>query len=167
MRPAAGSVRLVRSFAVGLVCTLTAAIAHVVAGGMISAAAVGILFAGTTAIVWFVSIRRLTCGQMVGLLVLSQLFMHLGFSTGTMQMTVSMLATHVVATTVSALALSLGEKFVWLLAERLGVRLYPQDTYFIPIPRSTALIPVATKRSRQDVRLAYSRSLRGPPTVSS
>lgn len=149
-----------------LVCTLTASIAHIVAGGTVPAGAVTILFAGASAVAWLVSSRRLTCGQIVGLLVLSQLYLHLGFSMGTMQMTLPMLATHAVATTVSALALALGERFVWLLAERLGLRLYPQSVCFVLTPRSDALIPVATKRSRQDVRLAYSRSLRGPPTVS-
>lgn len=163
MRPGVGSVRLVRSLAIALLCTATAAFAHLSAGGIVPGSAVVILFLGATSVAWLVSSRRVTTGQMVGLLVLCQICVHLGCSMGSMNMSASMVATHISATAVSALMLSRGEAFVWQVAERLGLRLRPHVLRFVPVPSRVELVPVTVARSRHDVRLAYSRVLRGPP----
>lgn len=163
MRPAAGSVRLVRSLAIALMCTATAAFAHLSAGGIVPGPAVATVFVGAAAVAWLLSWRRVTAGQMVGLLVLCQLSVHLGCSMGSMDMSTSMVVTHLAATTVSALALARGEAFVWQIAERLGLRLRPTLLRFVPVPSRVELAPFAVTRSRHDVRLAYSRALRGPP----
>lgn len=163
MRPAVGPLRLVRSLAIALLCTATAAFAHLSAGGIVPGSAVAILFLGATAVAWGVSARRVTTGQLVGLLVLCQIIVHLTCSMGSMDMSGSMLATHVAATALSALALARGEAFVWRVAERLGLRLRPHLVLFELVPARAELVPVTTTRSRHDVRLTYSRALRGPP----
>lgn len=163
MRPGVGSVRLVRSLAIALLCTATAAFAHLLAGGLVPGSAVAILFLSATAVAWVVSARRVTTGQIIGLLVLCQIVVHLTCSMGSMDMSGSMLATHVAATALSALALARGEAFVWRVAERLGLRLRPHLLGFVPVPLRVELVPVTVARSRRDVRLAHSRVLRGPP----
>ncbi len=100
---------------------------------------------------------------MVGLLVLCQICVHLGCSMGSMNMSALMVATHIFATAASALVLSRGEAFVWRVAERLGLRLRPHILGFVPVPLRVELVSVTVTRSRHDVRLAYSRVLRGPP----
>jgi hypothetical protein len=102
----------------------------------------------------------------VGLLVLCQVVVHLGGSTGEMQMSAAMVAGHVAATAVSALALACGEAFVWQLAERLGLRVAAHQFTVAPIPAWRPPAPVVTPRSLQDVRLAHSRAERGPPSGS-
>ena len=163
MRPGAGSVRLIRSLTIALVCTANAACAHLFAGGIVPASAVVVLFGGATSVAWLLSSRRVTTGQMVGLLVLCQVWVHLGCSMGSMNMSPSMLATHAAATALSAVMLARGEAFVWRIAERLGLRLRPYVLRVAPVPSVVITRPVATVRSLQDVRLAHSRSLRGPP----
>ena len=166
LRPAAGSVRLVRSTAAALACVATAAIGHASAGGTIAASAVLVTFAGAAAIAWLLSARRVTPGQLVGLLILCQVIVHLGCSTGEMRMSGAMVAGHVAATVVSALALARGEAFVWQLAERLGLRVMPQHLHVASVPSWRPLSPVVATRSLHDVRLAHSRAERGPPSGS-
>lgn len=163
VRPGGGVIRLVRSAAVALVCTATAASAHVSAGGEIPSSAVTILFFVAVAVAWMLSGRRVTPGQFVGLLVLCQIGVHVACSMGSMNMSVSMLATHATATAISALLLARGEAFVWRIAERLALRLRPHIRSFVPVPTRVALVPVTDARSLLDVRLTYSRALRGPP----
>lgn len=163
MRPGSGVIRLARSAAVALVCTATAAFAHLSAGGVIPAYAVTILVFAAVAVAWLVSVRRVTPGQLVGLLMLCQICVHLGCAMDSMEMPAPMLATHAFATAISALALAKGEAFVWRVAERLALRLRPHVIQFAPIATRVMVVPVTLARSRRDVRLAYSRALRGPP----
>ncbi len=149
--------------AVALVCTATASIAHVLAGGQMPVLAVTIVFGAASLVAWAVSSRRLTPEQVVGLLVLCQAFVHVGCSTGSMEMSGSMLATHAAATALSAMALARGESFVWRMAERLGIRLRPVAVVGVPILARRVHVTLVTVRSLRDIRLAYSRALRGPP----
>jgi hypothetical protein len=166
LRPAAGPVRLVRSTAAALACVATAATGHFAAGGTIGSTAVLTTFAGAAAIAWLLSARRVTPGQVVGLLILCQVCVHLGCSTGEMTMSASMIAGHVAATAVSALMLARGEAFVWHLAERLGLRVVSHGVEVAPIPSWRPPPPVIATRSLRDVRLAHSRVERGPPSGS-
>ena len=163
MRPGHGAVRLVRSATVALICTTTAAGAHVLGGGVVPTSAVTILFIAAAFITWLVSSRRGAAGQMVGLLVLCQVYAHLGFSMGSMHMSVSMLAMHAVATAISALGLARGESFVWRVANRLGLRTRRPSVELSAMPSQAVLMAVMAPRSLIDIRLTYSRSLRGPP----
>jgi hypothetical protein len=163
LRPAAGSVRLVRSTAAALACVATAAVGHASAGGTIGASAVVATAAGAATIAWLLAARRLTPGQLVGLLILCQVCVHLGCSAGDMQMSATMLAAHALATAASALLLARGEAFVWQLAERLGLRVDPHRFEVAAIPSWRPLPAVVAPRSLQDVRLAHSRVERGPP----
>lgn len=165
LQPGAGPVRLVRSTAAALACVVTAATGHLAAGGMFGATAALTTFGGAATIAWLLSGRRLTTGQLVGLLVLCQVAVHLGAS-GDMRMSAWMIAAHVAATAVSALALDRGEAFVWQLAERLGLRLFPHHLDVATIPSWRPLPPVIATRSLIDVRLAHSRAERGPPSGS-
>lgn len=166
LRPAAPPVRLVRSTAAALACVATAAIGHAGAGGTIGPASVLTTFAGAASIAWLLSVRRVTPGQLVGLLILCQVVVHLGCSTGEMSMSASMLVAHAAATAVSALMLARGEAFVWQLAERLGLRGHPHRCKVAAVPSWRPLPPVIATRSLHDVRLAHSRAERGPPSGS-
>lgn len=164
LRPAARPIRLVRSTAAALACVATAATGHAGAGGTIGSTAMLTVFVGAAAIAWLLSARRVTPGQLVGLLMLCQVCVHLGGSTDEMSMSVAMIAGHVAATAVSALALARGEAFVWQLAERLGLRISAPDLAVAPITSWRPLPPVLATRSLHDVRLAHSRAERGPPS---
>ena len=166
LRPAAGPVRLVRSTAAALACVAAAAVGHLTAGGTIGATAVLTTFAGATGIAWLLSARRVTPGQLLGLLVLCQVWVHLGCSAGDMRMSASMVAAHVLATAVSAVVLARGEAFVWQLAERLGLRVTPIGLRVAAIPSWRPAAAVVPPRSLHDVRLAHSRAERGPPSGS-
>lgn len=166
LRPAAGPVRLVRSTAAALACVATAATGHAGAGGELGASAVIATFAGSAAIAWLLSARRVTPGQLLGLLLLCQVGVHLACSTGEMTMSASMIAGHVAATAVSALMLARGEAFVWQLAERLGLRAIAHALQVAPAPSRRPLPAVVATRSLHDVRLVHSRGERGPPTGS-
>ena len=164
LRPATRPIRLVRSTAAALACVATAATGHATAGGTISATATIATFAGAAAIAWLLSARRVTPGQLVGLLILCQAIVHLGCSTSEKTMSASMVAAQVAATAISALGLARGEAFVWQLAERLGLRAIAHDLRVAPIPSWRPLPAVVATRSLHDVRLAHSRVERGPPS---
>lgn len=155
--------RAARSTAAALVCVATAAGSHHSAGGALPAAAVLVAFAGTAAVAWMLSSRRLAPSQLLGLLILCQVGVHLTASPDEMVMGASMLAAHAAATAVSLAVLVRGESFVWHVAERLGLRLLPVLRGAFTIPSARPLLAVVVPRSLRDVRLAYSRSLRGPP----
>jgi hypothetical protein len=165
LRPTRGPVRLVRSSAGALACVATAATGHVTAGGTMTSTAVVATFAGSAAIAWLLSARRVTPGQLVGLLLLCQVAVHLGGSADEMAMTWTMLAAHTLATAVSALLLARGEALVWRLAERVG-RVRTATLRPAPVPRLHAPTPADHARSLRDVRLTHSRVERGPPSGS-
>lgn len=122
------------------------------------------MLAGSALVAGLLSARRVTTGQMVGLLLLCQVCVHLGCSTGEMTMSVSMLAGHVAATALSAACLARGESFVWRLAERLALRAAPLRAVSVVVPTLRPLPPVVATRAPHDVRLAHTRVERGPPS---
>lgn len=166
LSPAGRAMRLVRSVAAALACVTAAAVGHQSAGGQLSGPAVLTVFAGGAGITWLLSSRRVTTGQIFGLLVLCQVSVHLAASDSAMTMDAQMVAGHVLATVVSALILSRGERFVWHIAARLALRAAPILHESIVVPSRRPLVPIMAPRSRHDVLLAHSRSLRGPPTGS-
>ncbi|MET0931089.1 MAG: hypothetical protein ABWX74_16330 [Aeromicrobium sp.] len=163
LRPLDRSVRVLRSLAAALVCVTAAAVGHRSAGGALPAEAVLAVFAGSATVAWLLSARRVTATQLLGLLALCQICVHLGASPDDMVMGTGMLVAHVAATAASLAALSGGEALVWHLAERLGLRLAPRLHAAVVIPSLRPLLAVVAPRSLRDVRLAHSRSLRGPP----
>lgn len=158
--------RLVRSIAAGLACTGTAGVGHLSAGGALSPQVAVLCLVAASAVAWLMSSRRITTGQMVGLLILCQVGVHLSGSMDSMTMSAAMLVNHAAATALSAFILARGEAFVWRVAERLGLRRRPLLVAFAPTPTRAAVVPVVSTRSLRDVRLAWSRALRGPPYVS-
>lgn len=150
--------------AAALVCVTAAAVGHHSAGGALPAEAVVAVFAGSAAVAWLLSARRVTPAQLLGLLALCQICVHLGASSGEMVMGAGMIAAHVVATGVSLVLLSSGESFVWRVAERLGLRLAPLLGLDVAIPSLRRLVAAAVApRTLRDIRLVFSRWLRGPP----
>ncbi len=142
---------------------MAAAVGHHAAGGTLPAVAVLSVFAGSAAVAWLLSARRVTPSQLLGLLVLCQLVVHFGASEGQMVMGGAMIAAHVAATAVSVLALARGEALVWRLAERLVLRAVPLVAGAPVVPATRRVRVAARTRSRRDVRLTHSRVLRGPP----
>lgn len=126
LAPTAWPLRLGRSAAAAVVCTVLAAGAHVTGGGHAPVAAlVGVLLAGW-ALTAALAGRRLTTGQLVGLLVLAQVAVHV-FSVSAPQPAGggAMLAVHLLGTLLSALVLRRGEDVLWATAERLVLRWAP------------------------------------------
>lgn len=162
--PAGHPVRLLRSIAAALACVSVAAMGHNFAGGHLAATAIVAVFIGGAVITWLLSARRLYPTQILGLLVLCQVGVHLCASDTAMTMDATMVVGHVAATVVSAAVLTRGERFVWLVAERLGIRVAPILAVAGIVPSVRPLIPVVAPRSRRDVMLAHSRALRGPPS---
>ncbi|MET0467505.1 MAG: hypothetical protein ABWZ87_02060 [Aeromicrobium sp.] len=163
MRAVDRPVRGVRSLAAALVCVTAAAAGHHSAGGALPAEAVLAVFTGSAAVAWLLSSRRVTPGQLLGLLVLCQIVVHIATASDEMVMGAGMLLAHVAATAVSLVALSRGEALVWHLAERLGLRLRPLLRLATVVPSVRPALAVVVTRSLIDIRLAHSRSLRGPP----
>jgi hypothetical protein len=155
--------RAVRSLAAALVCVTAAAAGHHAAGGVLAPSAVAAVFAGAAAVAWSLSARRVVPTQLVGLLVLCQVGVHLGASPGEMTMGAAMIGAHVAATALSVVVLAHGERFVWQLAEKFGLRLLPLLRPAVTVPSPRPALSVVAPRSLRDVRLAHSRSLRGPP----
>lgn len=155
--------RAVRSVAAALVCVTAAAVGHLAGGGALPAPAVVAVFTGSALVAWTLSSRRLTPSQLLGLLVLCQVGVHLAAAPDHMTMGPAMVAAHAMATAVSVMVLAHGEHFVWHLAERIGLRLLPRLRQGLMIPSPRPALSVVTPRSLSDVRLAHSRSLRGPP----
>ncbi|AWB92457.1 hypothetical protein [Aeromicrobium chenweiae] len=166
LRPLGGPVRLARSLAAALTCVVAAATGHLTAGGTMPAASVAAVFVAAATVAWLLSARRVTPGQLVGLLTLCQVGVHLSGSTGDMVMSAPMVAGHVAAVAVSALLLARGETLVWRLAERLALRGHASIVVVGP-PHAAVPRPLVAPRALHDVRLAHSRSVRGPPTGSS
>jgi hypothetical protein len=123
-------------------------------------------FLGAALIAWLLSAQRVTGGQLIGLLVLCQVCVHFGSSTSSMNMSTLMVATHVVATIVSAALLTRGEALVWHLAERLGLRAVPALLHVVAVRAARPLSLVHRTRSLTNVLLAHSRVERGPPIAS-
>lgn len=163
MRAVDPPIRLVRATAAALVCVTAAATGHHTAGGALPAGAVLTVFAASAAVAWLLSARRITPGQLLGLLALCQICVHLGTSSDEMTMGAAMIAGHVAATAVSVAVLAHGERFVWELASRLALRPLPLLRRTFAVPSLRPLIPVVAPRSLHDIFLAHSRSLRGPP----
>lgn len=123
------------------------------------------MFAGSVGVVWMLSRRRVTNGQIIGLLVLCQAGVHL--SGPEMTMDAAMVLGHLAATAASVLLLAHGERYAWHLAERLGLRAAPMLLLAaLPVARRS-VAPVAAAAVPHDVLLAHSRWLRGPPAGSS
>jgi hypothetical protein len=156
--------RLVRSVSAALVCTFTAALGHLAGGGVIPTEAASVVFLAAALVAWLLSARRVTVGQLVGLLVLCQVCVHFGSSS--MNMSALMVATHVVATIVSTVLLTRGEALVWRLAERFGLRAVPALTAAGPARPARPMAPVHRSRSLTNLLLAHSRVERGPPIAS-
>lgn len=166
LQATAPAVRLVRSVAAALVCVSAAAAGHHQAGGALPAAAVIAVFAGSAIIAWVLSARRITSGQLVGLLVLCQVGVHLTASASDMVMGPGMLVGHVVATGFSVVVLARGERFAWQLAERLALRVAPLIRAFAVVAARRVALPVVITRTLHDICLTCSRPLRGPPVAS-
>ncbi len=158
---------MVRSVAAAVVCVLVAAIGHTAAAGSLAPSAVVVVFAGSCGVAWMLSARRVTTGQVVGLLVLCQVGVHLAAPHGDMSMGPSMLLGHALATVASAAALARGERFAWALAERLGLRAAPLLRPAVVPVRQRPALPVVGLHVRHDVTLTHSLWSRGPPVGSS
>jgi hypothetical protein len=143
---------------------VTAALGHLAGGGVIPTHVALVAFVGSALVIWLLSTRQITTGQLIGLLVLCQVGVH--FSSTSMNMSTLMVATHLAATIASAALLSRGEAFVWQLAERLGLRAVPALITARLVPAARPAPPVHQPRSLVNVLLAHSRAERGPPIAS-
>jgi hypothetical protein len=163
-RAIAWPVRLARSVAAALVCTVTAALGHLAGGGVIPTNTALIAFLGSALVAWSLAARRVTMSQLVGLLLLCQVCVHFGSTT--MHMSALMVTTHIIATIASVAVLTRGEAFVWQVAERLGLRAAPGLLRVGAVPAVRPISLVHRHLPLTDVFLAYSRLERGPPIAS-
>ena len=161
-------VRLLRSVAASNLSLIIAVGGHRSGGGEIaSAPVIAAVFAIVFAATWLLSARQLTAGQIVGLLAIAQVVVHIGCALGG-PMTAfgpAMVAGHVVATVLATWALVRGERFLWTMADRLGLK----AVRLVLSPLVAAGPAPRVRFVRQDVRLPLrlvlvgGKALRGPP----
>lgn len=114
----AATARAARSALVSGVVVACATLAHVGAGGAVGAEAVAGLAAVSTLVALVLTGRRLTTGQLLGLLVLGQVGLHvLGTPAGSHD--AAMALSHAAATLASLLVLRHGEDLWWSATERV------------------------------------------------
>lgn len=163
-------VRLLRSLAAAHICLIVAVGGHRIAGGEVDsgpvpAAALVLILALSL----LLSGRRLILGQMVGLLAIAQLVVHMSCAQGSAAKDLgpTMVTGHVLATVLTAAALARGERFLWALADGLGLRR-------LELAFSAPALDLSTSRlrfQRRDARvprvdvLVSGIGLRGPPVV--
>lgn len=165
--PVVWPVRAARSVAAALVCVAVAAAGHALAGGSTSAPVLAAVLAGTTAITWCLAARRVTTGQFIGLLLLAQAVVHVScaWSSDATSMGSGMLVAHAAATAVSAVVMTRGEAFLWVLAERLGLRALPLLLAPTGVVGRPLRAPISYRHALHDVTLVHTRCERGPPVV--
>jgi hypothetical protein len=160
-RPDARPLRAARSLAAAVVCVAASAAGHRLASGPMPLGTVLAVLAGSGSIAWWLSARRVTPGQLLGLLVLCQALVHLAGTSGEMTMGASMLVAHLAATGISLAVLTYGERLVWSLGRRLTRRVRTRRP--MPVPHLRPLRAVVPQTPPHDAWLASTRSLRGPP----
>ena len=166
LRPASGPIRLLRAVAGALVCVAAAAVGHLGAGGTLAPSAVVVVFAGSGLVSWLLAARRVTTGQLTGLLLLCQVLVHLATPSGEMTMSALMVAGHLAATLVSVLLLSRGERLVWRLAEHLGLRMAPLLSAWPTTPVVPGFTPHAEPVVLRGTLQVSTIWTRGPPVAS-
>lgn len=161
-------VRFLRSLAASYLGLIIAIGGHRFGGGEIASATVicavfAIVFAATL----LLSARQLTIGQIVGLLVIAQVVVHMGCAFGG-PMTAfgpAMVAGHLLATAIATWVLVRGERFLWTMADRLGL----QALRLVLSPRVVLRPATRVRFVRQDIRLPIrlvlvgGKAMRGPP----
>ena len=165
-------VRILRSFAASLTALIPAVSGHSLGGGeIVSGDVIGAVFAAVFAAVFvltlLVSSRRLTTGQIVGLLLIAQIAVHAGCAVGGSVNTFgpAMVIGHLLATTLATWVLVRAEGFLWTLADRLGLRALSLLFARIGLAGPTTRL----RCSRRDIRLPLRLiliggiGLRGPP----
>lgn len=159
--------RAARSVAAALVCVAVAAAGHTLAGGSVSAPVLAGVFVGASGLTWCLAARRVTASQCIGLLLLVQAVVHVScaWSSDEMSMGPGMIAAHVAATALSATVMARGETFLWLLAERIGLRALPLLLARTGIVGWPVRSPVAHGHARHDATLVHTHGERGPPVA--
>lgn len=155
--PRGAAVRAFRSVLVGLAVALCGATAHVGAGGQVGVAAlvaVGVVASVMTAVL---AGRRLTTGQLLGLLALGQVGLHV-LGSGSGPHDAAMVMTHAVATGLSLVALRHAEDLWWRLADAVGDVLRVPHVVAVPVVEHVVRVRTAAYRGRRVVRTVRDRA---------
>lgn len=118
-------IRLLRSLAASSISVLLAVGGHRLGGGeVVSPLILGAVSTTVLAVAFQLAGRKVTMGQIIGLLLIGQILVHAGCMAGAEPMSSgpAMLVAHLLATAVTTAALSKGEQLLWTLAECLGLR---------------------------------------------
>jgi hypothetical protein len=150
---------VLRPALVGAVVAACAALAHGLAGGDVTPTAVLVVGAGAGFAARAVAGRRLSTGQLLGLLLLGQVALHL-LAVAPAGHDLTMVLAHVTATLASLLVLRHAEDLWWWVADAVvgGLR----TPGVVPVPGSARLLP-ATAVVRHGDRLAGRVGGRAPP----
>lgn len=154
--------RLMRSALVGVLVAGCAVGAHLVAGGTVSPAPVAGVALGAGVAAGALARRRLTTGQLFGLLLLGQVALHL-LAAQDAPHTLTMVAAHGVATLVSLVALRRAEDLWWCVADAIRDVLAPRGR--VAIPRHRRVLPAAAAR-QAGLRVTRRAGGRAPPCVA-
>jgi hypothetical protein len=155
-------VRTLRGAAAALLVTALAAGAHLSAGGRAHPELLLAVLVGAWVVATALAFRRLTTGQLVGLLVLGQVAVHmLGATQTATGHDGTMLLAHVTGTAVSAWALRCGEDVLSNVADRLVLRFATPLTAALPVPGRVEMLADAWAPSR--ARRVHDAEERGPP----
>lgn len=164
-------VRLLRTCTASFVGLALALTGHRIGGGELASPAVNLaVLSIVAAAAWLLSNRRLTVGQIIGLLLIAQIMVHLGCLVGTTSTPFgpAMIVGHLIATLVTAVVLSRGEHVVWALAERFGLNVIPlvsalASALVLPVRRLVGGLPSHDERRPPQFVFAGGNGLRGPP----
>lgn len=160
--------RFLRVLAASHISLIIAVGGHRLGSGEIASAPVtGVVFATVFALTLSLSARQLTTGQIVGLLVAAQVVVHVGcaFDGPMTAFGPAMIAGHVLATAIATWVFIRGERFLWTMADRLGLhalRLMSSPLAVVgPAPR----LRFVRQETRLPLRLVLvgGKALRGPP----
>lgn len=159
--------RVLRSLAAAQLSLVLAVGGHRLGSGeIVTTRILGLVFAVVFATTLLLSARRLTSPQIVGLLLIAQIVVHVGCAGDSMTaFGPAMIAGHLGATVAATWVLVCGERFVWAMADRLGLRALRHASSPLVV-----IGPVARVRfGRHDIRLPLrlvlvgGKALRGPP----
>lgn len=124
------------------------------------------LFVGVLAAAFVLAGRRVTIGQIIGLLLIGQVLVHTACMIGAEPMSSGpiMVLGHLLATVVTALLLRRGEEFLWTLAERLGLKRMGLLLAAVGVPTERTTTSIAHDITLPGLdALVGGVGLRGPP----
>lgn len=161
--PPASGIRAARAASASVVVTTAAAGAHLTSGGRADETVVLVLAAVLAPLCWVLTARRLSAGQLTGLLVVAQAVLHAACSGSEPVPGVAMAGGHAVATLLSLVVLLRGERALLALADRVMAR---SSVPRVEIPVARTVVAILQSVDRVVRGLVLVMGERAPPVAA-